>query len=100
MVYRRARSRRARRFIILTLALGAALLYPVLEQRRRDRGAVRLAAQEREREVLRLLVLDLAGQRRLVRVYVHVEQRRARVVERELDRAAQVARRPCRLPSR
>jgi hypothetical protein len=45
MVYRRAPSRRARRFIILTLALGAELLYPVLEQRGRDRGAVRLASR-------------------------------------------------------
>ena len=62
--------------------LGAELLYAVLEQRRRDGRAVRLAAQEREREVLRLVVLDLAWQRRLVRVHVHVEQRRARVVER------------------
>ncbi len=44
----------------------------------RDRRLARLAVQERLGELLGLLVLDLAWQRRLVRVDVHVDQRRAR----------------------
>src|SRR5262249_7749086 len=52
------------------------LLDLVPEQRGGNRGLARLAAQERLGELLGLLVLHLAGQRRLVRVDVHVDQRR------------------------
>ncbi len=48
-------------------------LDPVLEQGGGDGGPVRLALQERLRELLRLLVVHLAGHRRLVRVHRHVD---------------------------
>ena len=59
---------------------------------RRDRATARLAAQERLGELHGLLVLDLARQRRLVRVHVHVDQGRAIVAERLADRVPDLTR--------
>src|SRR5215475_2624161 len=61
----------------LTLAsLRLELLDLVAEQRGRDRRLAWLALQEGLGELLRLLVLDLPRQRRLVRVDVHVNDGR------------------------
>src|SRR4051812_5267579 len=65
------------------------LLDLVFEQGRRDGRPVRLALEERGGELLRLLVAHLAGQRRLVGVDRHVDQRRTRVGERLAQRAGQ-----------
>src|SRR5215831_12753844 len=67
------------------------LLDLVAEQRGRDRRLARLALQEGLSELLRLLVLDLARQRRLVRVDVHVHDGRAVVGQRLGDRGAGIA---------
>ena len=70
----------------------AQLLDPVLQQGGGDRGLVRLAVQERLGELLRLRVLDLAGQRRLLGVDVDVDQSGPVVTERLAERVRQVAR--------
>src|SRR4051795_12839907 len=66
------------------------LLDLVLEQGGGDRRLPRLAVQPGLGELLRLVVADLAGQRRLVRVDRHVDQRRPGMGEGLLQRARQI----------